>query len=60
MRFIRSYNYTNSAWISILENELNNSRPIYYGGTDNIEGHAFVLDGYYNESDNTYFHTNYG
>ena len=51
--------YTNSAWIDLLKNELNNSRPIYYSGikSDYSAGHAFVLDGY--DSENR-FHANMG
>lgn len=32
-------------WTAILDNELEQSRPIYYHGSDSTGGHAFVLDG---------------
>lgn len=33
-------------WDSLIRNDLDNSRPIYYSGADNDGGHAFVLEGY--------------
>jgi|GEM_PF-1566016 len=50
-------NYTDSVWISMLENELNAKRPIIYTGSGNQGGHCFVADGY--DSSN-YFHFNWG
>ena len=50
-------NYSNSAWISLLKNELDAYRPIYYCGSGIYGGHAFVCDGY--DSDNK-FHFNWG
>jgi hypothetical protein len=50
-------NYTNSAWINLLKNELNNSRPIQYAGFGTGGGHTFVCDGY-DASD--FFHMNWG
>lgn len=49
--------YTDSQWIAFLKNELNESRPLYYSGSNTNSGHAFVCDGY--RSDN-YFHFNWG
>ncbi len=48
--------YNESNWTNILKNELNNSRPILYGGSG-TGGHAFVCDGYNNSN---YFHFNWG
>lgn len=41
-------NYTYANWISLIENELNNSRPVQYVGNDSINnaGHTWVCDGY--------------
>ncbi|MBN1634409.1 MAG: thiol protease/hemagglutinin PrtT [Ignavibacteria bacterium] len=50
-------NYSNSVWISMVINELNNFRPMTYRGTSSGGGHAFVLDGYQGTS---YFHFNWG
>ncbi|WP_295840808.1 thiol protease/hemagglutinin PrtT [uncultured Apibacter sp.] len=45
-------------WNSLIVNELNNGRPIYYSGyTDTKAGHAFVCDGY---DSNGLFHFNFG
>lgn len=49
-------NYSNSAWINLLKDELNSSRPLYYSGSGS-GGHAFVCDGY---DENNYFHFNWG
>ena len=49
-------NYSDSQWIALLKNELNNARPILYAGFG-TGGHAFVCDGY-----DSYdcFHFNWG
>ena len=49
--------YTNSDWITMLKNELDNGRPIYYAGSGDGGGHAFVCDGY--DADDR-FHFNFG
>lgn len=53
----RSLNMTN--WLTMLTNNLNIARPVYYSGSDanGSRGHAFVCDGY--RDDNT-FHFNWG
>ena len=49
--------YTDNAWKNLIKNELNNARPVIYGGTNSSGmGHAFVCDGY----DGDYFHINWG
>jgi hypothetical protein len=50
--------YTSTVWESMLRNELDHSRPIFYFGTDTANGgHAFVCDGYQGTN---YFHINWG
>lgn len=49
-------NYTDSNWKNIITDELNNNRPIMYGGSG-TGGHAFVCDGYL---DIDYYHFNWG
>lgn len=44
-------------WNNIIYNELAAGRPVYYSGSSNEGGHAFVCDGY---SQNEYFHFNWG
>jgi hypothetical protein len=51
--------YSSDEWNNLIISELDNSRPVVYGGDDGNggEGHEFVLDGYEN---NNYFHVNWG
>ena len=49
--------YSESQWINVLKTELDNARPILYGGFGNVGGHAFICDGYNNSN---YFHFNWG
>ncbi len=44
-------------WIDMIYAELDAGRPVLYGGTSTLGGHAFVCDGY-REGD--YFHINWG
>ena len=57
MHGVKKSDYSDAQWIQLLKNELDNSRPMVYGGFSNSGGHAFVCDGY-NASD--YFHYNWG
>ena len=50
-------NYSDSQWTNAIKNELDNARPILYGGFNTKGGHAFICDGYNN---NGYFHFNWG
>lgn len=56
--YIQRYNYTETNWKNTIISELNNSAPVYYSGSDNEGGHAFVCDGY--RTDDDYFHFNFG
>lgn len=38
--------FSNARWSDTITKELKALHPIYYSGTDNEGGHAFVLDGY--------------
>ncbi len=49
--------YSDSVWLSFIDEDLANGRPIYYSGSDATGGHAFVLDG--SNLDTTY-HFNWG
>lgn len=51
------YQYTNADWINLMKDELDNGRPIQYGGSGTGGGHSFILDGY---DDQNYFHVNWG
>ncbi len=48
--------YSTSQYRSLLQNELNNNRPIIYVGYSDDGGHAWNIDGY----DDEYFHNNWG
>jgi hypothetical protein len=54
-------NFSSSNWIILLKNELDNDRPILYGGWGTIASqpaaHAWVCDGY---DANNFFHMNWG
>ena len=50
-------NYSDSEWHSIMQKELDEERPVLYGGYSSGGGHQFVIDGY--AADN-YYHVNWG
>lgn len=52
-------NYTWPEWIALLENEIDNGRPVLYAGWESmlIMGHSFVCDGY---DALDYLHFNWG
>ncbi len=50
-------NYSNASWVSLLQNELNNNRPLFYAGSGDSGAHAWVCDGYNTSGD---FHMNWG
>ena len=49
--------YSSAEWYEIMQNELDNRRPVLYSGANDEGGHAFVLDGY--TTDN-YYSVNWG
>ncbi len=55
-RGLERENYSDSAWIAILKNELDLGRPMQYAGFGG-GGHTFVCDGY---DANNMFHMNWG
>lgn len=57
MIYVERDYFQSAEWISLLKNELNENRPVYYSGSSNSGGHAFVLDGY---DENGLFHVNWG
>ena len=50
-------NYSESEWHLILQRELDEKRPVLYGGYSSGGGHQFVLDGY---AEGNYYHVNWG
>lgn len=58
LHVLQRENYQTAEWESIIKGELDDNRPVVYGGeNDKNEGHQFIIDGY-NESD--YYHVNWG
>lgn len=52
--------YTDTDWLDLIKNELDNQRPVYYSGYENESydgGHSFVCEGY---QDIDYFYFNWG
>ena len=57
MRLVKRGFYSASEWNAMMKAELDGGNPVFYGGSSDSGGHAFVLDGY---TDNGYFHVNWG
>lgn len=50
--------YSDAAWHTLLQTELNESRPVYYSGYDPSEGgHAWIIDGF---QATNHYHVNWG
>ena len=50
--------YTVDGWFSLIRNEIDQNRVVYYGGEGDGGGHAFVCDGY--DIDGSKLHINWG
>lgn len=48
---------SSSNWHSALKNEIDEERPVLYGGNGESGGHQFIIDGYGSDD---YFHVNWG
>ena len=61
MKYLLQDNYTIENWEQIIYNELQQQRPVMYGGMANdfgfSGGHSFLVDGY---DGNGFFHINWG
>ncbi|MEG2069892.1 MAG: C10 family peptidase, partial [Bacteroidales bacterium] len=52
---------SDSMWIDgFMKYELDAHRPLFYSGRGNAGGHAWIVDGYCNVEEQTYFHVNWG
>lgn len=49
--------YSELEWLTMIKNELNHLRPVFYTGAGTSSAHAFVCDGYDNQN---FFHMNWG
>jgi hypothetical protein len=52
-----SKNLYSGDWVSLLKNNIDNRKPVFYAGYNSSGGHGWVVDGY---SENDYFHCNFG
>jgi hypothetical protein len=58
---VQRASYSEAAWILLLENELNEGRPLEYAGYDSTYGgHTWVCDGYETNGNSTTFDMNWG
>ena len=57
LQYFERYQFSDSAWLAMIDEDLAAGRPMYYDGSDSTGGHAFVLDG--SNLDTTY-HFNRG
>ena len=55
--YTKRVNYDDEQWQRIIKDDLNHQHPVYYAGSKQHGGHAFVCDGY---DDNGLFHFNFG
>ncbi len=56
IQLLQKDNYSDSVWNTLLINELEEGRPVFYAGYGEY-GHAFVMDGYQGVA---HFHFNFG
>ncbi len=57
LHYRERYQYSDSAWLAMIDADLAAGRPMYYDGSDSTGGHAFVLDG---SNLDTCYHFNWG
>jgi len=58
VQYLQKVNYPNQTqWEGILQQHLDESKPVYYSGRSSDGGHAFVCDGYQGTN---YYHFNFG
>jgi hypothetical protein len=53
----RRTNYNDEEWLTMIMEDLDKQRPVYYSGSSSLGTHAFVCDGY---DHNGLFHFNFG
>ncbi len=57
IRNVSRSSYSTAEWNTLMQDELNNKRPVMYYGTNSYQSHACVMDGY---TDDGYYHINWG
>ncbi len=58
-QYLEKSNYPNSTWENMIQDNLDDGKPLYYSGRSSDGGHAFVCDGYQLGTPNLY-HFNFG
>jgi hypothetical protein len=49
-----------AAWTAYLDQQMFEFQPVYYSGSSGGYGHAFVVDGRQEQTDDNYYHFNFG
>lgn len=57
VEYIEKANYTTTEWHEILQGELDERAPFFYGASGSYGGHVFICDGY---RDDNYYHLVWG
>jgi len=60
VQYVARSGYTVANWETVLKDQLNANKPIYYSGQSPEGGHAWVCDGYQTIGTSTNFHFNFG
>lgn len=61
VRYVEKSQYSSASdWHSLLQSELNDSAPFFYGASGSRGGHVFICDGYGEKDSETYYHLNWG
>lgn len=60
IEYVEKSHYSTSQWHSLLQSELNDSAPFFYGASGSYGGHVFICDGYGMTGEDTYYHLNWG
>jgi hypothetical protein len=58
--YIHKNSYGSVDWENKMKEELDNNRPVLYGGYSHNGGHQWVLDGYIGSGNPCFFHFNWG
>lgn len=56
-QYVQAANYSAANWLFLIKEQLNNHRPMVFGGDNGTEGHSFICDGYDSEDK---LHFNWG